>query len=114
MRVSYSSTWSGGLVSRLHLAVSQNAGTARVWAVALVLACLLGSLAPGRFQAQTITQVPNITTVAGTGMSGYTGNEGPATPRNPLSNSARLQNTAKECCAAGQLCRKLTSFGRAP
>ncbi|SPF36756.1 hypothetical protein SBA1_1610006 [Candidatus Sulfotelmatobacter kueseliae] len=78
MSLSYSPTWSGGLVSRLHLAASQNAGTARVWVVAPVLACLLGSLAPRQVLAQNITLLPVITTVAGTGTAGYTGDGGPA------------------------------------
>jgi hypothetical protein len=41
--------------------------------VALVLACLLGGLAPCRVQAQNITLAPVITTVAGNGTAGYSG-----------------------------------------
>ncbi|MGA2859113.1 MAG: choice-of-anchor D domain-containing protein [Candidatus Sulfotelmatobacter sp.] len=47
--------------------------------MALVFACLLGSLAPCRLQAQNITLAPVITTVAGNGTAGYTGNGQQAT-----------------------------------
>jgi len=53
MPVSHSPAKSADLVSRLPRAVALNA--ARVWIVALVFACLLGVLAPGRLHAQSIT-----------------------------------------------------------
>ncbi|MBZ5630101.1 MAG: hypothetical protein LAO06_14675, partial [Acidobacteriia bacterium] len=71
-----------GFVSRLNLSelsVSSDAVKGRLRAVALVLACLLGSLAPCRLQAQNITLAPVITTVAGNGSYSYSGDNGPAT-----------------------------------
>jgi len=43
------------------------------------MACLVGSLAPGRLQAQNVTLAPTITTVAGNGTYGFSGDAGPAT-----------------------------------
>ncbi|MFI5112212.1 MAG: choice-of-anchor D domain-containing protein [Terriglobales bacterium] len=61
------------------MSVSSDAVTGRLRAVALVLACLLGGLAPCRLQAQNITLAPVITTVAGNGSYSYSGDNGPAT-----------------------------------
>ncbi len=71
-----------GLVFRLHLArlsVSPLFVAAHNGAVALILVCLLGGFAP--LYAQNITQViaPVITTVAGNGTQGYSGDNGLAT-----------------------------------
>jgi sugar lactone lactonase YvrE len=82
MPFSHSIPKSAGFVSRLYLTESSvfpGALTGRLRAVALVLVCLLASLAPCQLQAQTITQVPYITTVAGTGTPGYSGDGKAAT-----------------------------------
>jgi len=71
-----------GFVFRLHLGkfcIFPGAVSVRLGAMLLVLACLVGVLAPCQLQAQNITLAPVITTVAGNGTTGYTGDGGPAT-----------------------------------
>jgi hypothetical protein len=82
MPFSHSIPKSVGSVSRLNLTeLSRLPGalTGRLWAVAMVLACLLGGMAPYRLQAQNVTLVPYITTVAGTGTAGCSSDVGSAT-----------------------------------
>jgi len=82
MPVTSSLSKRAGFVSCLHsaeLSVFPGAVSGRLGAVALVLACLLGSLAPCRLQAQNITLAPVITTVAGNGSPGHTGDGSAAT-----------------------------------
>src|SRR5271157_440613 len=82
MRVSYSVNKRAGSVSRPHrieFCVFPAAVAGRLGVVALVLACLLGVLAPIQLHAQNVTLVPYITTIAGNGTLGYAGDNGPAT-----------------------------------
>ena len=91
MPFSHSIPKSAGSVSRLYLTESSvfpGALTGRLRAVALVFACLLVGLAPYQLFAQNVTQVPYITTVAGTGTAGYNGD-------NIVATSAELNGPGK-------------------
>ncbi|MGB9204533.1 MAG: hypothetical protein WCB94_11265, partial [Terriglobales bacterium] len=62
MPFSHSTPTSAGFVSRLHwteFPVSSGALTGRLWAVALVFACLLGGLVPDQLHAQTLSFLNN-------------------------------------------------------
>jgi sugar lactone lactonase YvrE len=77
----YPGSASAGLGRKRRQKISDEGSAVRgwTWVLGLAMACLAVGLAPTRLQAQNITLTPVITTVAGDGTAGYSGDGGSAT-----------------------------------
>ncbi|MGB7846859.1 MAG: SBBP repeat-containing protein [Candidatus Acidiferrum sp.] len=66
----------------------------RSFTIVFLTALLFGGLAPRQLQAQNTSLAPLITTVAGNGIPGYSGDNGPATSAQLLSPVGLAMDTA--------------------